>query len=107
MLCSPRTDGQTDTHTDRQTDTKVNTEDILSGFQEFFLQPIMKDRSNNESIYLAPFQFTTLHAGELPIKHVAYSLQLVGWPAYGVTTRIRTHVTWTLTTALQKLTIID
>ena len=25
------------TQTDRQTDTKVNTEDILSGFQEFFL----------------------------------------------------------------------
>ena len=35
-----QTDTQTDTHTDRQTDTKVNTEDILSGFQEFFLQPI-------------------------------------------------------------------
>ena len=33
-------------HTDRQTDTKVNTEDTLSGFQEFFLQPIIKDRSN-------------------------------------------------------------
>ena len=37
---------QTDRHTDTQTDTKVNIEDILSGFQEFFLQPIMKDRSN-------------------------------------------------------------
>ena len=35
---------QTDTHT--QTDTKVNTEDTLSGFQDFFLQPIIKDRSN-------------------------------------------------------------
>ena len=32
--------------TPRQTDTKVNTEDTLSGFQEFFLQPIIKDRSN-------------------------------------------------------------
>ena len=32
--------------THRQTDTKVNTEDTLSGFQEFFLQPIIKDRSN-------------------------------------------------------------
>ena len=32
--------------TDTQTDTKVNTEDTLSGFQEFFLQPIIKDRSN-------------------------------------------------------------
>ena len=37
---------QTDRHTDTQTDTKVNTEDTLSGFQEFFLQSIIKDRSN-------------------------------------------------------------
>ena len=42
-----QTDRHTDRHTDRQTDTKVNTEDTLSGFQEFFLQPIIKDRSNN------------------------------------------------------------
>jgi len=32
--------------TDRQTHTKVKTEDTLSGFQEFSLQPIIKDRSN-------------------------------------------------------------
>ena len=32
-------------HTDRHTDTKVNTEDILSGFQELFIQPII-DRAN-------------------------------------------------------------
>ena len=38
VLCSPRTD----THTH----TEVNTEDTLSGFQECFLQPIVKDRSN-------------------------------------------------------------
>ena len=30
-----------------QTDTKVTTEGTLSGFQEFFLQHIFKDRSNN------------------------------------------------------------
>ena len=30
---------------DRQTDTKVNTEDILSGFQDIFLDP-MPDASN-------------------------------------------------------------
>ena len=36
--------------TDTQTDTKVNTEDTLSGFHEFFLQPFIKDRSNNISI---------------------------------------------------------
>ena len=30
----------------RQTDTKVNTEGTLSGFQDFFLQPIIKDRPN-------------------------------------------------------------
>ena len=32
--------------TDGRTDTKVNTEDTLSGFQEFSLQPIIKERSN-------------------------------------------------------------
>ena len=32
--------------TDGQTDTKVTTEGTLSGFQEFFLQPIIKDRPN-------------------------------------------------------------
>ena len=42
-----QTDRHTDTQTDRQTDTKVNTEDTLSGFQEFFLQSIIKDRSND------------------------------------------------------------
>ena len=55
-----RTDRQTDRHTDRQTHRqthththtytqthmKVNTEATLSGFQEFFLQPINKDLSN-------------------------------------------------------------
>ena len=30
--------------TDRRTHTKVNTEGTLSGFQDFFLQPIIKDR---------------------------------------------------------------
>ena len=29
-----------------QIDTKVNTEGPLSGFQDFFLQPIIKDRPN-------------------------------------------------------------
>ena len=38
--------------THRHTHMKVNTEDTLSGFQEFFLQPIFKDRPNNlKSIY--------------------------------------------------------
>ena len=39
VLCSPITD--------RQTHTKVTTVGTLSGFQEFFLQPIIKDRPNN------------------------------------------------------------
>ena len=39
VLCSPCAE--------RHTDTKVNTEDTLSAFQEYFLQPIIKDRSNN------------------------------------------------------------
>ena len=33
-------------HTDRQTDTKVTTEGTLSGFQEFSLHLIIKDRPN-------------------------------------------------------------
>ena len=37
---------ETDRHTHRQTNTKVNTEGTLSGFQDFFLQPIIKDRPN-------------------------------------------------------------
>ena len=36
MPCSPRTDAQTD--------TKVTTVGTLSGFQDFFLRPIIKDR---------------------------------------------------------------
>ena len=37
--------------TDRQTDTKVKTEDTLSGLRIPFLQPTIKERSNN---YIAP-----------------------------------------------------
>ena len=33
-------------HRQTHTHTKVNTEDILSGFQDFSIQPIIKDRSN-------------------------------------------------------------
>ena len=46
MLCSLLSDGQT-----VRTDTKVNTEDTLSAFQEFFLQLIIKDRSNKNNVY--------------------------------------------------------
>ena len=45
--------------TDTQTDTKVNTEDTLSGFQEFFLQPIIKDRSNTYFILITMFNYIT------------------------------------------------
>ena len=40
VLCSPITA--------RQTHTKVTTEGTLSGFQEFSLQPIIKDRPNKK-----------------------------------------------------------
>ena len=43
MVSSSRTEKQTDRHTD----TKVTTEGTLSGFQDFFLQPIIKDRPKN------------------------------------------------------------
>ena len=38
-----------------QTRTKVNTEDTLSGFQECFLQPTIRDRSNNALHHLVNF----------------------------------------------------
>ena len=60
VLCSPRADGHTDRQTHRQTDTKVNTEDTLSGFQDFFLQPIIKDRSNNDYILMKSKPFAAL-----------------------------------------------
>ena len=43
VTCTP----QTERHTDRQT-RKVKTEGTISGFHEFFLQPIIKERSNKE-----------------------------------------------------------
>ena len=46
-----QTDRHTDTQTHRQTD-RVTTEGTLSGFQDFFLQPIIKDRPNNRIIKL-------------------------------------------------------
>ena len=52
VLCSPRADRQTHRQTDRH---KVNTEDTLSGFQEFFLQPIMKDRSKKNQPHFTPW----------------------------------------------------
>ena len=33
----------------RHTDTQTDTKGTLSGFQEFFLQPIIKDRPNNNN----------------------------------------------------------
>ena len=42
--------------TDTQTDTKVYTEDTLSGFQEFFLQPIIKDRPNYSACVLSVYR---------------------------------------------------
>ena len=40
--CSPFADRQTDA----KKDMKVNTDDTLSGFHEFFLPFVIKDRSN-------------------------------------------------------------
>ena len=47
------TDRQTDTQTHRQTDTQESDycghPFRISGFQEFFLQPMIKDRSNTST----------------------------------------------------------
>ena len=45
-VARPQTHRHTDTQTHTQTHTKVITEGTLSGFQDFFLQPIIKDRPN-------------------------------------------------------------
>ena len=42
---------QTHRRTDRQTHTKVTTVGTLSGFQEFLLQPIIKDRPNDQNTH--------------------------------------------------------
>ena len=46
MLCSSYTDKHAHKQT-KQKDTKADTEDTLSGFQEFMFQPIIKERSND------------------------------------------------------------
>ena len=69
VLCSSLTDRQTD----RQTDTKVNTEDTLSGFQEFFLQPIIKDRSNFRVCSPKTFGQNGHFGPYIPISHPQYS----------------------------------
>ena len=43
-------------HTDRQTH-RVTTEGTLSGFQDFFLQPIIKDRPKNYFFCFSKFSF--------------------------------------------------
>ena len=66
-MCSAarlQTDTQTDTQTHRQTHTKVTTEGALSGFQEFFLQPIIKDRPN---IYIKYIYICMLSTYSVPI----------------------------------------
>ena len=48
---------QTHRHTDTQTDMNVNTEDTLSGFQDFFfIRPIIKDRPNTD-YWTSPMHF--------------------------------------------------
>ena len=51
VTCSPRTHR----HTDRQTH-RVTTVGTLSGFQDFFLQPIIKDRPKNNDGHMERYQ---------------------------------------------------
>ena len=57
MPCSPFTDRHTDRHTNRHSD-RVTTEGTLSGFQDFFLQPII-------IIYINMFDYSYSQIGEL------------------------------------------
>ena len=63
--------------TDTQTDTKVNTEDTLSGFQELFLQPIIKDQSKtypiNYRLWFIVFAGIVKHQHKV-LNHIFHSL---------------------------------
>ena len=66
-----QTDTQTQRYTDStQTGTKVNTEDTLSGFQECFLQLIIKDRSNKTST--TPNYNGPIHTLKIPSPRDVY-----------------------------------
>jgi len=55
LICSPRTHTQTDRQTHR-----VTTVGTLSGFHDFFLQPIIKDRPNSVYMHNALCTHSTL-----------------------------------------------
>ena len=61
--------------THRQKDTKVNIEDTLSGFQEFFLQSFIKDRYNTrpysllQKTYRLNFSWFNIYFNFNELKH--------------------------------------
>ena len=58
--------------TDTQTHMKVTTEGTLSGFQEFFLQPVIKDRPNMWSYLTYVFRSFFFWHPSLILDHGEY-----------------------------------
>ena len=69
VLCSPITDGQTD--------TKLTTVGTLSGFQECFLQSIIKDRPKKKT------QKRPLESVEMKMSKIGLCSDL-SWPKLGM-----------------------
>ena len=55
---------------DRHTDTMLTTEGTLSGFQEFFLQPIIKDRPNIQSLHFMTI-FSCIYFFEISFEQMS------------------------------------
>ena len=74
MISSSRTEKQRNRQTEKQTHTKVTTEGTLSGFQDFFLQPIIKDRPNDNNNMLdvfGIFEIQKIYYSEIQLYKVA------------------------------------
>ena len=66
-----QTDTQTDWHTDRH---ESEYRDTLSGFQGFFLQPIIKDRSNIlVHIFFLNMYLSNIHTSPVNLFHISHS----------------------------------
>ena len=99
--------------TDRQRDIhEVNTEDTLSGFQDFFLQPIIKDRSNNLSSKIGPktSHGNIVHSGRRSINPITRHQTLVYWERKrtikGINWNKDINPSWSITSLFSSIRVI-
>ena len=57
-------------HTHTKTDTKVDTEDTLSGFKEYFIQLIIKDQSNKKKQWTKKGRHSGLEPSTYIVEHL-------------------------------------